>query len=301
MFQISVAKPYQETADNHQRNVEHLLEKMEWEDAICVGGASGMSAAAGYRWYADDALFRKYFGTFAEKFGIDGIFNGFYYRYRTAEERWAYIATLIHYVNDCPTGQPYLDLKALLEGRNYFIATTNQDVQFVKAFGEELVGYIQGDWRFFQCSACCHDAVYDNHEQVEEMYRSIHDCSIPTELIPRCPKCGRAMEPWVRDYSFLEGAKYQQQYEKWNSFLLTNKQRKLLFLELGVGRMTPMFIQEPFWNMTYQLPQAYYISINPKDALLPRQLEGKGLAIHEDIATVLQDAVRMTSAGNATL
>ena len=55
--------------------------------------------------------------------------------------------------------------------------------------------------------------------------------------------------------------------------------------------MTPMFIQEPFWNLTYQLPNAYYISINPKDALLPKEIPEKGTAMKEDIAVVLQEAV----------
>ena len=291
MFRNSTAA-IQSQANLHQKNVEKLLEKLEWADAICVGGASGMSAAAGYIWYADDALFRKYFGAFAEKYGIDSIFNGFYYRYRTPEERWAYIATLIHYVMDCCVGQPYKDLHTLLNGQDYFIATTNQDTQFAREFGEDLVGYIQGDWRFFQCAHRCHDAVYPATEYAEKMYRAIRDCRVPTEMIPRCPHCGQFMEPWVRGYSFLEGAKYKEQYEKWNSFLTKNKDKKLLFLELGVGRMTPMFIQEPFWNMTYSLPDAYYITINPKDAALPRELREKGYAIHEDIAAVLADAVK---------
>lgn len=39
--------------------------------------------------------------------------------------------------------------------------------------------------------------------------------------------------------------------------------------------MTPMFIQEPFWNLTYSLPQA---------------LAEKGIAIQEDIASILRDA-----------
>ena len=38
-------------------------------------------------------------------------------------------------------------------------------------------------------------------------------------------------------------------------------------------------------------PQAYYITINPKDALLPSELEGKGTAMKEDIAVVLERAV----------
>ena len=57
--------------------------------------------------------------------------------------------------------------------------------------------------------------------------------------------------------------------------------------------MTPMFIQEPFWNLTYSLPRAFYITINPKDAILPQQLSGKGLAIREDIAPVLGDAAAL--------
>ena len=35
---------------------------------------------------------------------------------------------------------------------------------------------------------------------------------------------------------------------------MKNKYKKILFLELGVGTMTPMFIKEPFWEMTYSLP-----------------------------------------------
>ena len=114
---------------------------------------------------------------------------------------------------------------------------------------------------------------------------------IPSELIPRCPQCGAELEPWVRGYTFLEGEKYRDEYRKINEFLQQNKNGRILFLELGVGRMTPMFIQEPFWNLTYQLPQAYYITINPKDALLPKQLAQKGRAIKEDIADVLRKAV----------
>lgn len=127
---------------------------------------------------------------------------------------------------------------------------------------------------------------------VYEMNRAIDEnLCIPAELIPRCPRCGAEMEPWVRGYTFLEGEKYRDEYRKIQEFLTANQERKILFLELGVGRMTPMFIQEPFWNLTYSLPQAYYITINPKDALLPQELSQKGWAIQEDIAAVLRDAV----------
>jgi NAD-dependent SIR2 family protein deacetylase len=130
-----------------------------------------------------------------------------------------------------------------------------------------------------------------NKEQVEEMYANIEGTRIPTELIPTCPKCGKDMKPWVRSRVFLEGTFYKSELGKYEEYLMKNKDKKVLFLELGVGPMTPMCIKEPFWEMTGSWPNAFYISINPKDAIVPKELTGKGLAINEDIARVFQDAL----------
>ena len=259
-----------------------------------------MSASCGYDFfYNNDAYFQKYLREFGEKYGFVGAFNGFYYRYPSPEARWAFLArsTIMEY--ELPAGKPYHDLMELLQGKEYHIMTTNQDFLFTHVAPEEKISAIQGDSRYYQCSRRCHDGLYYNKEMVYEMNEAIDaDLKIPSELIPRCPKCGAELEPWVRGYTFLEGQKYRDEYQKINTFLEAHKEEKLLFLELGVGRMTPMFIQEPFWNLTYALPQAYYISINPRDALLPTQLKEKGTAIREDIATVLHDAVEQKKAQN---
>lgn len=275
----------------YKETIFTLLQKIEEADAIIVGGGSGMSASAGYVWYRTDENFLNIFGPFAKKYGIDNIFNGFYHRYSTAEERWAYIATLINFVVNAKIGQPYLDLFQLIKDKSYFVLTTNQDTQFSKVFPEEKTCLIQGDWRYFQCSCRCHDQIYPNKEQSEKMYVSIEDTKVPTELIPKCPKCGQHMEPWVRSFVFLEGNFYKKEMNKYYDFLMQNRDKKVLFLELGVGNMTPMFIKEPFWKMTYTWPDAYYISINPKDAMVPRELSEKGLSVNEDIAKVLHDAI----------
>ena len=198
---------------------------------------------------------------------------------------------------ECETGRPYYDLMELLEGKTYHIMTTNQDFQFTRVVQEEKLSAIQGDSRYFQCSSRCHDEIFYNKDMVYGMNAAIDsDLKIPTEMIPRCPQCGAELEPWVRGYTFLEGAKYKDEYRKIRKFLQQHSSEKILFLELGVGRMTPMFIKEPFWNLTYQLPLAFYITINPEDALLPDEIADKGLAIREDIAKVLEDAVKMTEA-----
>lgn len=277
----------------YQDNIATLQKKIQEADAIVVGGAAGMSEAIGHTsFYHADENFLKHFGKFADKYGINSLFMGYHYPFPTSEERWAFLATEMKLIHDAEAGRPYLDLLQLLQDKNYFVVTTNQDAQFSKTFPEEKVSLIQGDLRYFQCGSRCHDQIYFNKEQVEEMYANIEETRIPTDLIPVCSTCGQEMEPWVRSRVFLEGSFYQNELRKYNEFIIKNKDKNILFLELGVGMMTPMFIKEPFWNMTYSFPNAYYITINPKDAIVPQELSEKGLAIKEDIAHVLQDALK---------
>lgn len=97
------------------------------------------------------------------------------------------------------------------------------------------------------------------------------------------------MLEWVRGYEFLEGDYYAEQYSKYRQFIQKAEGQKTVYLELGVGMMTPMFIKEPFMNLTYQNPQATYITVNPKDALVPRELADRGLVVKYDLVKVLAD------------
>lgn len=285
---------------SYEEQIKLLAEHIKETEAIVVGAASGMSAAAGYRhYYERDKDFVEYLGDFEKKYGYHNSFDGFYYRYRTSEERWAFIARNLCMILDARIGQPYYDLFEILKDKNYYILTTNQDTQFTHLFPEEKISAIQGDWRYFQCGSRCHDGLYDSVEILHKLNDAVDsDLRIPTDMIPRCPKCGAEMEPWVRSWTFLEGKKYREEHSKFNAFLQKNIHKKVLFLELGVGRMTPMFIQEPFWNLTYAYPDAFYITINPKDAILPEKLKNKGLAIREDIAKVLADTIKISGGKN---
>lgn len=279
---------------SYEGQINLLTEHVQKAGAIVIGAASGMSAAAGFRFYYErDKDFIDGLGEFEKKYGFHNAFDGFYYRYRTSEERWAYIARFACMILDAKTGQPYYDLYEILKDKNYYILTTNQDTQFTRIYPEEKISAIQGDWRYLQCVRRCHDGLYDAVEPLHKLDNAIDaDLKVPSDMIPRCPRCGAEMEPWVRSYVFLEGRKYREEYNKLNTFLTANKDKSILFLELGVGRMTPMFIQEPFWNLTYALPNAFYITINPRDAILPEELKEKGLAIREDIAKVLSDVLK---------
>lgn len=277
---------------SHDGQIDLFIDKIRDAECIVAGGASGLSAAGGGDfYYSSTPSFREHFGKFARKYGISSAFEGSFRRWNTPEEKWAFLSTFLDTTLNAPVRKPYLDLDAILHGKNFFILTTNQDTQFVKMYPEEKVAEIQGDHRFFQCSRCCTDDIWDATEPVRQMIEAQgDDTAIPTELIPHCPHCGAEAFPWVRGYgNFLQGKRYEAEYEKISRYIQDNKDRKLLFIELGVGRMTPMFIQEPFWSLTFNLPDAFYLAINDTYDLLPKQLADKGSVIVGDIAQVLAE------------
>ncbi len=277
---------------SYSEQIDRCVRRIQQAECIVVGGASGLSAAGGGDfYYGDTPSFRRHFGKYADKYGFKGAFDGMYSRFDTREEHWGYIATFLDTTLNAPVRGPYLDLDEILKGKDLHILTTNQDTQFVKIYKEEQVSEIQGDHRFFQCSMCCHDGTWDAVEPVGEMTLAMGEgTSIPTEMIPRCPKCGAEAFPWVRGYgNFLQGKRYDGEYEKISGYIQKNADKKLLFLELGVGRLTPMFIQEPFWSLTHSLPDAYYISVNAEYDFLPEQIEDRGSSILGDIGKVLVD------------
>ena len=88
---------------------------------------------------------------------------------------WAYLATFLYTTQTAPVRPPYLDLDALLKGKDFFVLTTNQDTQFMKLYPEDKVAEIQGDHRFFQCAACCTDDTWDAVNPAEEMIEAMGD------------------------------------------------------------------------------------------------------------------------------
>ena len=67
---------------------------------------------------------------------------------------------MAHYVklmHDTPVGKPYKDLHQLLKDKQYFILTTNVDMQLDKEFPTEQICHFQGDMRYRQCQQPCND------------------------------------------------------------------------------------------------------------------------------------------------
>lgn len=276
----------------NKETISKVKEIFASSDAILVGVGSGMSSAAGFNHYHDDENFRTHFSDYKEKYGINSMMDGYYHLFSLPEEEWAYYARYIQFMYDSPVGAPYEDLYRLLKGKNYFILTTNVDMQVPKVFPEEKICCFQGDFQYFQCGQPCHDRIYPNEEQIREMVEKTVNFRIPSKLIPRCPECGWKMVPWVRDDTFLEGDYWRDAYQRYVTFVDKYIDQKLTLLELGVGEMTPSIIKLPFWEMVQKNENCFLINVTLDRTTPPLHIKNRNLNIQMDSGYFLRLIVK---------
>ena len=276
--------------NNYSAETNKIKELIKNADAILIGAGAGLSTAAGFIYTGE--RFNKYFADFGEKYGFDNMYYGGFYDFPSPEEKWAYWSRYI-YINrymDIPSGL-YENLLSLVKDKDYFILTTNVDHCFQRAgFDKERLFYTQGEFGLFQCSKPCHNKTYDNEEVVKKMYSEQKDMRIPSELIPKCPLCGREMSMNLRaDDTFVEDEGWHMAAARYSDFIEKNKDKNILFLELGVGWNTPAIIKYPFIRMTHQLKNARYVCINKGENYVPTEIADKSTVLDEDIAKVIAE------------
>ncbi len=268
--------------------LKELKEAVGAAEKVVIGAGAGLSTAAGFTYSGE--RFEKYFSDFGKKCGFHDMYAGGFYPYKTPEEFWAYWSRYIlvnRYMD--PPKPVYRELFDLVRDKDYFVITTNVDHCFQKAgFDKTRLFYTQGDYGLFQCSVPCHDETYDNEELVRRMVAEQRDMRIPTELIPRCPVCGKPMAMNLRsDDTFVEDGGWQAACGRYRDFLEGARGKKTLYLELGVGYNTPVIIKYPFWRMTAENPHAVYACVNMGEVYAPREILSRSLLIDADIGEVL--------------
>ena len=273
--------------ENISDNIKKLKEKIRTADAVVIGAGAGLSTAAGFTY--DGERFEKYFSDFRQKYGFEDMYSGGFYPYQTPEEYWAYWSRYI-FVNrymDPPTDL-YNKLYEAVKDKDYFVITTNVDHCFQKAgFDKKRLFYTQGDYGLFQCSEPCCQETFDNEAVVLEMLNRQKDMKIPTELVPVCPHCGKPLTMNLRsDDKFVEDEGWHLASERYENFLRTRANEKILFLELGVGYNTPVIIKYPFWQMTAKNPNATYACVNKGQAVCPPEIRHKSICIDVDITKI---------------
>ena len=238
--------------------IARLRRALDEADAVVIGAGAGLSTAAGFTYNGE--RFERYFSDFAEKYGFHDMYSGGFYSFPSQEEFWAYWSRYI-FINRYQNAPKSVHevLLELVRDKDYFVITTNVDHCFRKAgFDKKRLFYTQGDYGLFQCSEPCCQETFDNEKTVRAMVEAqgftVADgvltpptdgtptMTVPSELLPGCPHCGRPMTMNLRcDDKFAEDEGWHAAAERYENFLRTRDGQKILFLELGVGYNTPVF------------------------------------------------------------
>ena len=286
--------------------IERLRQALREAEAVVVGAGAGLSAAAGFAYSGE--RFRRYFGDFGEKYGFRDMYSGGFYPFPSREEFWAYWSRYLYLNRYQDAPEPvYRELLELLKGKDYFVLTTNVDHCFQKAgFDRKRLFYTQGDYGLFQCSGPCRQETFGNEEAIREMVlsqgfrlgqagellapeSSSPAMTVPPELLPVCPCCGRPLIPNLRcDGKFVEDEGWHRAAERYAHYLRSRGGERILFWELGVGYNTPGIIKYPFRRMTAGNPRATYACVDLQEDPVPPDIRGQSIPIRGDIGAVLR-------------
>lgn len=255
---------------------------------IVVGAGSGLSAAAGFEY--GGKTFMDNFKYMYDLYGYTNMYEASFHDFSTQEEKWGFFSKMI-YLNRYQEKENklYKRLFELIKTKDYFIITTNVDHQFQLAGVDKArLFYTQGDYGLFQCQTPCHNKTYDNEKIVKEMLKNLNNHKIPTSLIPRCPICGKPMTMNLRcDDTFVEDEGWHKAKQRYINFINKVKNKKVLYLELGVGNSTPGWIKYPFMNLTNENKNAMYVVVNEEKQFIPKVIEKKTIVINDNINNVL--------------
>ena len=275
------------------KNVKQLKNILNEIDTVVIGAGAGLSTSAGFIY--DGKRFNQYFSDFKAKYGFEDMYSGGFYPYKSLEEYWAYWSRYITINRYMDTPKPvYNKLLELIKDKDYFIITTNVDHCFQKAgFDKNRLFYTQGDYGLFQCSKPCCQETFDNEIAIRQMMEQQENMLIPSTLIPICPYCKKPLTMNLRaDNKFVEDKGWYEASNRYTNFLNEKNGQKILFLELGVGYNTPSIIKYPFWQMTANNPNAFYVCINFGEAICPKEIESQSICINTDIFELINSLIQ---------
>lgn len=269
---------------------ELLAGLIDEADAVIVGIGAGMSAATGFTYIGP--RFNDAFPDFIEKYNFFDMLQAFVYdEWDTPEEMWAFKSRFIelNYFGQ-GEGKAYTDLYEVLQTRDYHVITTNADTAFYRSnYDMDKVFRCQGEYGLMQCSDFCHQQAYPlNPEWNREMIAKQENMLVPTEIVPRCPRCGTHLEVNKRDTikDMVEDPDFHKQAARYHKYLDQHKEGKILYLESGVGTTTPQFIRDPFQKRTAENPDALYVTMNRKPYRVAPEVREQTIRITEDISAI---------------
>ena len=274
---------------------QKIKEAVDNADAVLIGASNGLSISEGYNIFADDSWFQENFGDFRSRYGIHSVLEGSFYHFPSVEAKWAFSSRLIS--RKCYLEQPgrmMKDLHALVVGKDCFVVTSNTEDHFVPAgFSREQVFEMEGRMTQSRCSSGCCEDVYENRDDVLCMAEAEKNGLVPTELIPRCPRCDSPLIVNFADSnSFFQTRHFQKKMQDYQNFIRKYHGKKLVILEFGVGWRNRM-IKEPLMQLATAELHAVYVTFNKGELYIPDEIADRSIGVDGDIAAALYEINRL--------
>lgn len=165
--------------------------------------------------------------------------------------------------------QEYIDfynrLFRLIEGKNYYVLTTNaDDVIFKSNIDENRIVAPCGSIKQFVCKDCCDDIETFEEDCITQNQLLLYNNEIAKMKVKICPKCNKMMQPNVVTYDYYDETGYLEKWERYTKWLQGTVNRKLCILELGVGLSYPTVIRWPNEKIVTYNNKAYMFRIHEK-------------------------------------
>ena len=275
-------------------NLELLKTELREADRILVGAGAGLSASAGLS-YLDEAVFREHFPEMV-RFGYHCQYElvGMRDDEWSVGRKWAYWATHIHYVREVLPPLPlYAEFLSLLEGKDFFVVTSNADRQFMRAgFPMDRLFEYQGNYDVLGCSKRCCSHTWESLPALRRVLEYIdHDTfECREEGLPRCPYCGELAEIAFRPEN------HEEAFQRYADFVNSSADMRLCILEIGVGFNTPGVIRWPFEKFCRLIPGAKLFRVNrgyadiehPGYPKVPKDLTDRAFSLPWDAGDVIR-------------
>ncbi len=265
-----------------------IAEKIKSADAILIGASNGLSITEGIHLFANNQAFGELFGDYQKKYGLTNLLSGMLGQWPSDEEMWGFWSRMVnHYSNNYEPSNAMKDLRAIVGDKDYFVVTSNGEQHFEKAgFDDDKVFEVEGDWLHMQCSHGCHDERYEWSDLAKKMAESQVDGRVPTDLIPKCPKCGGPMNPnMAASHSFIPKPGVQEAYQ---NFQAKYHGKNLIILELGIGWRNQL-IKAPLMRLTAEEPNATYVTINLGEIYITDNIKEKSFGLDGYLEPILHE------------
>lgn len=187
---------------------------------------------------------------------------------------------------------PFFDeLVEALEGKNYFVVTSNRDNLLYKAgFKEDRVVVPCGTGEFFQCEKSCEHKIYPSLPGIRDLI-GYYEKTGQYETL-QCPHCGQNFVFNIRKDetlgSYLEEG-YLQLWGKYTKWLQGTINKKVLILELGEGFELPNLFKWPFEKIAFYNHKSQLIRVHEHLYQVGEELSGKA----ETVAVNSRDFIKM--------